>query len=58
MNYHRRTTRPDAAFYRDSRKISRGGRVSGGKGGVSPLAITIGLVVVIVVAVVYFLLHR
>jgi len=56
MNYHRRTTRPDAAFYRDSRKISRSGRGGGGKGGVSPLAIAIG--VAVVAAVVYFLLHR
>jgi len=45
MNYHRRTTRPDATFYRDQRKVTRSGRGGRGGQGVSPVAIVIALAI-------------
>jgi hypothetical protein len=54
MNYHRRTTRPDASYYRETRKITRSGRGRGG--GISPLAIALLIVAVAVIA--FFLLRH
>lgn len=45
MNYHRRTTRPDAMYYRDHRKVPRGGRSGRGGLGISPVAVVIALAV-------------
>jgi hypothetical protein len=50
MNYHRRTTRPDAGFYRDQRKVPRVGGHTGRGQGVSPVAIVIALAVLAVAA--------
>jgi hypothetical protein len=56
MNYHRRTTRPDAMYYRDQRKGTRGGRDSSNGQGVSPMRVVIGLMVLAVAA--FFLLRH
>jgi hypothetical protein len=55
MNYHRRTTRPDAMYYRDQRKVPRGGRTSHGQG-VSPMMIVI-LVGLLATAAFFLLRH-
>jgi hypothetical protein len=56
MNYHRRTTRPDATFYRDQRKVPRSGRGGRGGQGVSPIAIVIALAVLATAA--FFMLRH
>ena len=56
MNYHRRTTRPDAMYYRDQRKGPRGGRDSSNGQGVSPMMIII--LVGLLAAAAFFLLRH
>jgi hypothetical protein len=60
MNYNRRSTRPDAGYYRETRKVKRsgggGGRRGGGKG-ISPIAM-LGIVVVMAVLVWFIFLRR
>jgi hypothetical protein len=52
MNYHRRTTRPDANYYRETRKTARLSRGRGRRGGISPVAVF--LLIVALAAVVFF----
>ena len=55
MNYNRRSTRPDASYYRDTRKIRRGSG-GGGKSSMKPVAII--LVLAVVAALVFWVLHN
>ena len=53
MNYHRRTTRPDASYYRETRKTARLSR--GRRGGGLPVAV---FLLIVALAVVAFFLFR
>jgi hypothetical protein len=55
MNYNRRSTRPDGLFYREQRKI-RGSMRSRAGQTMKPAAIFI--VAILLVALVYYVLHR
>jgi hypothetical protein len=54
MNYHRRTTRPDANYYRETRKTARLSRSR--RGGISPIVIFLFIVALAVTA--FFLFRR
>jgi hypothetical protein len=54
MNYHRRTTRPDAMYYRDQRKGPRAGRAGHGQG-MTPMMI---IILVGLLAAAFFLLRH
>jgi hypothetical protein len=55
MNYNRRSTRPDAHFYRDSRKIRGAARTRGAAVGAKPVAALIVLAVLATIVYVLFL---
>jgi hypothetical protein len=59
MNYNRRSKRPDAGYYRETRKVKRsggGGRRGGGRG-IPPIAM-LGVVIVMAVLVWFIFLRR
>jgi hypothetical protein len=60
MNYNRRSTRPDAAYYRETRKVKRlgkrGGAAAAGKG-ISPLAMLAIVVAMAALVWAIFLRH-
>jgi hypothetical protein len=59
MNYNRRSTRPDAGYYRETRKVKRSGGGGGRRGGkgIPPIAM-LGIVIAMAVLVWFIFLKH